>query len=127
MAFLQEARRLVHDNALLIISVPAFPSLWSEMDVLAGHRCRYRWQPLKTKMIQNGWIPEGHTHYQCLLFPLVWVSRRVGRFLSYGLERRPPRKINRLLGAINRFEVSIFDGISLPFGSSLVVWAKKGA
>ena len=40
--FLREARRLVRDGGWLLLSVPAFPCLWSALDEAAGHRCRYR-------------------------------------------------------------------------------------
>lgn len=122
-AFLSEARRLAGDGAKLLISVPAFPALWSEMDVRAGHRCRYRWPQLNAELARSGWRPLGHTHFQFLLFPLVYVSRRLGRTSPRELERRPPPGLDRLLGTINSIEVALLGGLSLPFGSSLFAWA----
>jgi SAM-dependent methyltransferase len=123
--FLREALRLARDNARLLISVPAFPSLWSQMDVCAGHRCRYRFRPLAEELSRNGWTPQGHTHFQLLLFPLVWASRRITRFSPTGIERRPPRWLDRLLGAINLLEIRMLHRLSLPFGSTLIAWATK--
>lgn len=122
-AFLSEMRRLAHDDGKLLISVPAFSALWSEMDVRAGHRCRYRWSQLKTELKRNGWRMMGYTHFQFLLFPMVYVSRRISKFAPQGLERRPPRGLDRMLGMINSLEVTLFHGVSLPFGSSLFAWA----
>ena len=122
-AFLAETRRLAGKGAKLLISVPAFSVLWSEVDVRAGHRCRYRWSQLKVELIRNGWQPRGYTHFQFLLFPLVYVSRHLAGVSSRKIERRPPFSLDQLLGMINYLEVTLFDGVSLPFGSSLFAWA----
>lgn len=122
-ALLSEARRLAVDGAKLLLSVPAFPALWSEMDVRAGHRCRYRWPQLRAELARNGWRPLGHTHFQFLLFPLVYASRRLARNSPREMERRPPPGIDRLLGMINHLEVALLARVSLPFGSSLFAWA----
>lgn len=126
-AFLAEARRLARPGADLLVSAPAFPSLWSDMDVRAGHRCRYRLEQMRQELQRNGWRPTGHTHYQCLLFPLVYASRRWSGSAGQAAERRPSPALDRLLGAINHFEVQALGNCSLPFGSSLFVWAKAVA
>lgn len=122
-AFLAEARRIASPGADLILSVPAFSSLWSDHDTQAGHRCRYRWQMLREELERQGWSPSGYTHFQCLLFPLVWVLRQLPERVRR-VERRPLPFIDGILGGINRMEVELFDDISLPFGSSLLAWAK---
>jgi len=123
-AFLAEARRLSGERGMLLLSVPAAPSLWSRMDEMAGHRCRYTRPRLAAELSRNGWEPVAYTHYQCLLFPLVWLSRALGR-RGRGLpERSPPSWLDGLLGQVNRLEVSLFGGRSLPFGSSLLMWAR---
>jgi len=126
-AFLREARRLVSPGADLLVSAPAFPSLWSEMDVQAGHRCRYRWRQMRDELARNGWQAEGHTHFQCLLFPLVYASRHWPGRSAKQAERKPSRRLDRWLGAVNRLEVNGLSSLSLPFGSSLFVWAKAVA
>ena len=72
---------------------------------------------------RNGWRPEGYTHFQCLLFPLVFVTRRLGP-AALRIERTPSRLVDRALGLVNRIEVATFSGLRLPFGSSLVAWAR---
>jgi len=123
-AFLTEARRLAHDGTKLLLSVPAFPSLWSEMDVQAGHLRRYRWKQLKSTLKQNNWDPQGYTHFQFLLFPFVYVSRRLGKGRLQKLERRPSPRLDCVLGAVNHLEVSMLHALRLPFGSSLFAWAR---
>ena len=123
-AFLSEARRLSGAHGMLLVSAPAAPALWSRMDEMAGHRCRYTRSQLAAELSRNGWQPVGYTHYQCLLFPLVWLSRALGR-RGRGLpERSPPSWLHALLGHINRLEVGLFGKRSLPFGSSVLMWAR---
>lgn len=120
--FLAESRRLLKTDGLLLLSVPAFQSLWSHVDVRAGHRCRYQLEQAKTELQAAGFKVVGYTHYQFLLFPLVWLSRRLGSKQGRSsLEARPSSPLSRFLGLVNAFEVTMFSRFSLPFGSSLIL------
>lgn len=122
--FLAEARRLLKPGGLLLLSVPAFPSLWSAVDERAGHRCRYRLAQARAELEAAGLRFLGFTHYQFLLFPLVWLSRRLGgRHGRNRLEANPAMPLGFLLGAVNSLETTMLANLPLPFGSSLVVWA----
>ena len=66
----------------------------------------------------------GTRHFQCLLFPLVYASRRLGGG-TLALERRPGRLLDRVLGLVNRLEVAVSSRIALPFGSSLIAWGTR--
>jgi len=125
-ALLAEARRLSAPGGVLLLSAPASPSLWSAMDEMAGHRCRYTRGQMADELRRNGWIPTGYTHYQCLLFPLVWLSSVLGTRSHQKAERKPPVWLDRLLGSINHLETTLFKGHALPFGSSLLMWARAG-
>jgi SAM-dependent methyltransferase len=123
-ALLLEARRLVRPGGQLLLSAPAFKGLWSAMDERAGHRCRYDSPLLGVELQRNGWRYDGHTYLQCLLFPLVYVSRRLGGG-THTVERRPGKLLDRTLGLINRLEVAASSRFRLPFGSSIVAWATR--
>lgn len=124
-ALLGEAHRLTSPDAWLMLTVPALPWLWSWADEAAGHRCRYTVDSLKRELADNGWMMMGWTHYQCLLLPLVILTRKVLGRRKADLERRPGSIANALLGAINGFEVAWLGGLRLPWGSSLVAWARR--
>lgn len=120
--FLAETRRLLRPDGLLLLSVPAFQSLWSDVDVRAGHRCRYQLAQAQTELQCAGFKLVGYTHYQFLLFPLVWLSRRLGSKQGRSsLEAHPSLPLGRFLGMVNEFEVAMFSKFSLPFGSSLIL------
>ena len=123
--FLLEIRRLLRPDGLLLLSVPAFQSLWSRVDERAGHRCRYHVAQVEAELQTAGFQVVSYTHYQFLLFPLVWLSRRLGSKQGRShMEAMPSLLISRFLGAVNSFEVAMFSKVSLPFGSSLVLLAK---
>lgn len=122
--FLAEARRLLAPGGRLLLSVPAFACLWSERDRRAGHRLRYRRALLERELRGAGFVLERTTHYQFLLFPLVWLSRLLDARRELPLERRPPGPLGRLLGAVNRWEVGWWGRRSLPWGSSLIALAR---
>lgn len=123
-ALLSEARRLVRPGGQLLLSAPAFQVLWSAMDERAGHRCRYDASLIGLELQRNGWRYDGHTYFQCLLFPLVYLSRRFAGS-THAFERRPGRLLDRTLGSIDWIEVAASSRFRLPFGSSLVAWATR--
>jgi SAM-dependent methyltransferase len=125
--FFAEVRRLLAPGGRLLLSVPAFASLWSERDRRAGHRKRYRRRELEAELRDHGFTALVFTHYQFLLFPLLWLSRRLDARRPRPLERFPPAAIGRLLGAVNRLEVSCWGTKSLPWGSSLLAIAQPAA
>ncbi len=124
-AFLSEAQRLSKPGGKLLLSVPAFDLLWSEADSIAGHRCRYSPARLRSELRANGWTMLGHTFYQTFLFPLMVLTRRVAPGRLRSTERRPPKLIAGLLGAVNSLEVELSSRLTMPFGSSLVAWARN--
>ncbi len=122
---LSAAARVVEPGGWLLVSVPAHPTLWSELDEAAGHRCRYTLSALGRELEGAGWRLVHWTHYQFLLLPLVWLSRRGPAAALRRLERRPPRLAARLFGAIDSFEVRTLSRARLPWGSSLVALARN--
>lgn len=124
MAFLLEAGRLVRDGGVLLLTVPADPRLWSVRDERAGHRCRYTVAQLQNELASTGWQWGGHTYYQFLLYPAMLLSRVVLKGRGT-IERQPPNWMNVLFGWLNRVEVAALSRAQLPWGSSIVMWARK--
>lgn len=120
---LAEAHRLLRPGAHLLVSVPAYPWLYSEFDRRAGHLRRYTRKMLTTALRHAGFAPVFSTAYQCLLFPLVVLQR--WRQKANEEWRLPPRPLNRLLGWVNALEVRFSAHHSLPFGSSLLCVAQR--
>ncbi|CUH88200.1 putative S-adenosylmethionine-dependent methyltransferase/MSMEI_2290 [Phaeobacter sp. CECT 5382] len=125
---LQEACRILSPGGTLLVAVPAYQWLWSYRDEDAGHLRRYSKRGLRQLIESAGLTVERIRWYQCLLFPMVIVARLLGRRgpRVRDLEDNPPRLFNRLLLGINLFEVRLASlGIGMPFGSSILVTARK--
>ena len=127
-ALLQQLHPVLRPAAVIIASVPAVPFLWSFRDVDAGHLRRYTKAALSSVFTQAGFEIQTMLYYQFFLFPLVMVARIIGRFWhrTRDLEEDQISVLNGVFRAINSFEVnSQRVGIRYPFGSSLIIVARK--
>ncbi|WP_158284991.1 class I SAM-dependent methyltransferase [Hoeflea marina] len=125
---LSEARRVLKPGGHILVTVPAFQWLWSVRDEDAGHLRRYSSAQIREVVEAAGLKVSRIRYYQCLLFPLVVLSRMFGRRSSAtrDMEDFPPRLMNAAFRAVNRLEGRIDAlGLAMPFGSSLVVLARK--
>ena len=124
---LQEAQRVLKPGGWVLLSVPAFPWLWSARDREAGHRRRYTPMMLRSRLKEAGFRIIDMRFYMFLLFPLILASRWAGRHHPgfQGFEERPSRWLNRLLLQVVRLEVAMGRWIRWPWGSTLLALACK--
>lgn len=125
---IQEVNRILSPGGTVLVAVPAHQFLWSYRDDDAGHMRRYSKRSLLDLVQGAGLIVERVLWYQFLLFPMVLVSRFLGRRGAQirNFEDKPPAFLNWLLRSINLFEVKLNElGVAMPYGSSLLVVARK--
>ena len=136
---LRECARVLHTGGLLVVLVPAWPSLWSDRDVRAGHRRRYRGRALRMLVEAAGFDVVEQRGYQLLLLPAVVATRVASRAAArvagsrwgpqvVDREERPSRWLNRVLTGVNTWEGGLarWGGVRPPTGSTLVVVARRG-
>ena len=115
-------------GGLLLVTVPAFPALWSGHDEEHHHRRRYTRRALIARVIGAGFSPIYVTFFNSFLFPLV-VGVRLCK-AALGLrnihdETLPPHAINRLFTATFASERHVLRRVRLPVGVSLLMLARK--
>ena len=128
----EEALRAMYGALLpgggLLVTVPQHRWLWSEADTFAGHARRYSREELNGKLLDAGFELLGATSFVTLLLPLVAASRLITRRRSYSLQREfgLPRPLDRLFErSLDLERAGLSRGLSLPFGGSLLVVARR--
>ncbi len=126
VAGLREAARLVKPGGLLLITVPALPSLWGGQDVVSNHRRRYVKKTLR-EVFNRAALPLPRvTYFNSLLFAPVagvrWTRRLLGREerARSDFDDSRPGQVNNILTGIFAAEQHLVNRISLPIGVSLL-------
>jgi SAM-dependent methyltransferase len=117
---LNEWKKFMSDRSLLLVTVPAFQSLWSYHDELLEHKRRYTRSTLLQVTEQAGLRPVFLNYAFGPFFPLVYVIRKLQANKNRGQTdlKMPPALINEGLHWIGKVE-ALFGG-NPYFGTSLV-------
>jgi SAM-dependent methyltransferase len=125
-AALRELRRVARPGGVLLITVPAYPQLWSSHDELNRHYRRYTRPELLSRAVDAGWRPRRTTHFNLLLLPVA-AAWRLGERLRPGPApetselQRTPATLNWMLEQPLRAEAALLrSGRRIPAGLSLV-------
>jgi SAM-dependent methyltransferase len=119
-------------GGVLVLTVPAHPFLFDEMDRIAHHRRRYRRSELGEKLRAAGFRVLRLSHFMAPLVPLValrWLlgalPGRPGAAERRQVELAVTPALNGLARAVLRLERPLVRAGLLPFGSSLVAVALR--
>jgi SAM-dependent methyltransferase len=127
---LRAARELLEPAGTVIITVPAFPFLWSDHDVVNEHRRRYTRTGLAHVLANAGLEARRLSYYNTALFLPISAARLARRLLRPRGEPKPdvgsmPRPINALLHQLFAAERFLLPATALPFGVSLIAVAHR--
>ena len=137
VAAISNINKMLRKGCSLIISVPQHKLLWSKLDEILKHKRRYSRRGLVTKLQENGFEICRTTSFLFVLFPLMLISRMLDKsrnqpqrdkFDKVALKKRVKfsNSLNIIFDLFMRVdEVLIRLGISLPFGGTLIVVARK--
>ncbi|HUF65748.1 MAG TPA: class I SAM-dependent methyltransferase, partial [Gemmatimonadaceae bacterium] len=118
-AALGTIRHLLRPSGLLIVTVPAYPALWSGHDEVNDHKRRYVRRELSEKLHTAGFIVHRITYFNTLLFPPIALLRVIDRLTAKeprASTGRVPAPINALLRSIFAFEKHLLAASDLPYG-----------
>ncbi len=127
---LRALREKLRPGGWLLITVPAFPFLWSHHDETHHHKRRYVRAGLLDRLRQAGFSPVRVTYFNSLLFPLIAGLRLVKTLFGIGGtddDAMPPGPVNRVLSAVFASERHLIGRMPLPAGVSLLLLARKPA
>lgn len=133
-ATLRWAWSVLEPGGILVLTVPAHPMLFDEMDRLAHHRRRYRRSELADKLREAGFEIRHLEHFMALLVPALLLTRGIGRLLpgplsgsAYrrDLELRLVPGLNASLLLLLRLEGLLGRLVRWPFGTSLLAVAAR--
>jgi len=131
-----EMKRVAKEDAVLLITVPAFMSLWSHHDVINHHFKRYKSNEIEKLFDYN---TDGQkifvSYFNFILFLPIYIIRQLSNWLISD-KKRPgsgsdfetfkPGIMNDILYRIMAFESKLINrNIKLPFGVSIIYSWKK--
>lgn len=132
-----ELKRVTKKEALVLITVPAFNSLWSHHDVINHHFRRYKLQEV-IQLFDK--VADGNriyvTYFNFFLFPFIYFIRKGSNLFKSGKNRSgsgsdfeafKPGILNSFFYNLMYFESRFINKqIRLPFGVSILYnWKKK--
>ena len=134
--FLLKINSLLADKGQIILTVPAFMSLWSDNDVQLGHFRRYTLAQLSDLLLQCGFEVKYKSYFFSLVWVPMWLMRVLPNRFGFTKKNTPEKKKSehmagdpgrsRFLRTMLRWEIGAIRRKSkIPIGTSCLVVAQK--
>ena len=123
LSSLQHAVELLEPDGRLLVTVPAFPCLWTTHDDLNHHLTRYTKRSFASLADAAAMRIDRSRYFFHWLFACKLALHVKERWLKSrpAPPRIPPRLLNRFCYGLSRLEQMVCGPIPLPFGTSLLV------
>ncbi|MEA4907947.1 MAG: class I SAM-dependent methyltransferase [Chloroflexi bacterium] len=135
-AVLASLRAMLSPRGIVLITVPAYPGLWSYFDEASHHVRRYTRPELVQKLERAGLKVRFCSYSMATIFPMVWLNRKVAAGGAVTDEQdvhdravdelRIVPGINAILAGLLSIEAWWLGNFwRLPFGTSLLAVAER--
>jgi 2-polyprenyl-3-methyl-5-hydroxy-6-metoxy-1,4-benzoquinol methylase len=126
-AALSHAVALLARAGMVLVTVPAFNTLWTNHDLINEHVTRYTRRTFRQLARQAGLEIQAERYFFQWLFPVKLATRIMEHAMAPQPRpaRVPPRWINTPLYLLSRLEQNTWGALPWAFGSSLMVCGRK--
>ena len=126
-AALAEVLRVLRPGGYALFTVPQHPALFSAHDRALHHVRRYRYEELRSRVLNAGFEIVRLTPINCALLPVVALARVLsrGKEKESDTDKLPMAPVNAALFAAFALEKLFLGWSDLPFGVSLLCLAQK--
>jgi SAM-dependent methyltransferase len=128
--YLREISTWLTGNGCILLTVPAYPWLWSGEDHVSRHVRRYTSQALTRTVEQAGLVVEKISYFNTILFPGQALAILINNLFFPRSRTRTnlqkmPEGLNALLAGILSAESVLLKRTNLPFGGSILCICRK--
>jgi ubiquinone/menaquinone biosynthesis C-methylase UbiE len=130
-----EMKRVCNTGGSIVVTVPAFMSLWSQHDVVNHHFRRYTKKNLSSLFHANKIAPEFATYFNTILFIPIYLFRQISKTIPSKWIRKGAGSdatitnekgfVNGLMYKIFSLELIPLSFIKFPFGVSIFLSTQK--
>jgi SAM-dependent methyltransferase len=123
-----ESYRVLKEDGLLILTVPAFRFLWGIQDRVTEHKRRYTRKEIVNRLKEAGFDILKSSYFNFFLFFPILIARRMIHLLGLKIESENEVNfplINFFLKSIFSLEIHVLKYFSFPIGVSIFCVAQK--
>lgn len=127
-ATIKAIARLLRAGGLFVSTVPAYRWMWSDHDDAHHHQRRYTRNDYRALADYAGLEVVKCTYFNTFLFPAIASARLLKRLIPTSSppdDTLPPPAVNVVLRRIFQSETPLIRWVSMPFGVSILMIAKK--
>ena len=133
--FMRDVKNILVPNGYMLVTVPAYQFLWTKLDQVLGHKRRYTKGELIRKFENSGYEIVFASYFVFILSPAFIMYRLIEKCINLVIKKEKntlndsviefPRLINLVFSLTFSVEAFLMKYISLPFGTSIVVLARR--